>query len=161
VIFARIQLLIVLSNCQPIPWLTRSAQISTPPNFTEFPRNFGDTEFSQIHDDYPRGPNGWETERRHVVRGCVQLLRAFHYLWQRRSSTRMFQILDHEAYYAAMVLVRVLRVGHNQKCIQIIEKTRLVFAEMEHGGTNELAELANRRIAEGLTQLYCTRGSTK
>jgi hypothetical protein len=159
VIFARIQLLIVLLNCQPIPWLTRSTSFSTSPTHAELPRTFRDTEFSHIQDDYPRGPNGWETERRHVVRGCVQLLRAFHYLWQRRSSTRIYQVLDHEAYYAAMVLIRVLRVGHNQKCIQIIEKTRLVFAEMELGGTNKLAELTNRRIAEGLSQLYCTRGS--
>jgi hypothetical protein len=160
VIFARIQLLIVLLNCQPIPWLTRSTSFSTSPNYAELPRTFGNTSFSNIHDDYPRRPNGWETERRHVVRGCVQLLRAFHYLWERKSSIRVYQFLDHEAYYAAMVLIRVLWAGHNGKCIQMIEKTRLVFAEMEHGGANELAELANRRIAEGLTQLCCTRRSS-
>lgn len=158
VVFARIQLLILLLNSQYIPWLTPSVSIMTTQTHTDLPIGPDESKISHLHADYLQTSGAWETERRHVVRGCVQLLRAFHYLWQHRPTTRTCEIVDHEAYRAAIVLICVSQASKNQKCIQLIEQTRLVFVQMQHNGPNKHAALAVERITAGLDQLARAQG---
>ena len=113
---------------------------------------------SPRHADYLQTSGAWEAERRHVVRGCVQLLRAFHYLRRHRPTTRTCEVLDHEAYRAAIVLICVSQASKNQKCIQLIEQTRLVFIQMQHDGPSKHAALAVERITAGLDQLARAQG---
>ena len=124
----------------------------------DLPVGFGESKISHRHADYLQTTSAWEAERRHVVRGCVQLLRAFHYLWRHRPTTRTCEVLDHEAYRAAIVLICVLQARKNQKCIQLIEQTRLVFVQMQHDGPNNHAKLAVERITAGLDQLARAQG---
>lgn len=88
-----------------------------------------------------------------VVNGSINILRSFLFIWKRRSASLVCRMIDYPALNAAMILILDAWETGDQRNMELVNRTRLSFIEMQLNGAHKLAEAAVKRISNGLAQL--------
>lgn len=102
-----------------------------------------------------RRPLQSEHDPRLAIQCSSNILRAFLFLWHRRSTVSICHLVDAQAFQAAMVILNSAWETHDQNNLRLAESARLVFVgiQKQNGGMSLLHNLAVERITEAFERL--------
>lgn len=140
--FADTQFLTVLINNHDI---SRALEIGHQPwQDNANPPASPDRQTSLYHSSRPAHSDSL------VVDGCVNVLRVFLFLWQRRKTVFVCHLAEQQALSAAIVLVMDTSQRGSQINIPLLEKAQLALIEMQRTGASRFGDLAFKRLSAGL-----------
>ena len=152
-LFAKVQSFIILLNRQRVERSLNSASSGSPPAYrynqfssTTYTPSATNTSDNLLHAAPIRG-------RAIVVNSSIHLLQTFLFFRHRHPAVLVCWTLGQQAFNAAMILVLDAWESGNDQNEWLVNQAFVVFTEMQTNGVHKLAELAVKRISDGLAQL--------
>lgn len=88
-----------------------------------------------------------------VINSCVQLLQAFMFFYHRNPAVLICWTMGQQAFNACMILILDAWETEHEQNEWLVENAYVVFLELQNNGVHKLAEVAVRRISDGLAML--------
>ncbi|KAK5110524.1 hypothetical protein LTR62_005716 [Meristemomyces frigidus] len=139
-LFAKVQSFLVLLNRQRVE-RTQAAAKNSPPG------NAGQASTDPL--SHPASVRGRDL----VINSSASILQTFLFFWYRNPAVLISWTMGQQAFNACMILIIDIwetELSHNQ---WLVEEAHLVFRELSDKGVHTLAQLAVKRITDGLGQL--------
>ena len=154
-LFAKIQSFIILLNRQRVERTQSAAAEVSPPYSLATPAQPPGLGASSIYHAgsetliHPAPIRGRDL----VINSSIHLLQTFLFFWHRNQAVLICWTMGQQAFNAAMILLLdALETGHENNELWI-NQAYAVFTELDKKGVHKLAELAVKRISDGLIQL--------
>lgn len=150
-LFAKVQSFIILLNRQRVERSLNSASSGSPPAYTNFTSttyipSTANASDNLLHAAPIRG-------RAIVINSSIHLLQTFLFFRHRHPAVLVCWTLGQQAFNAAMILILDAWESGNDQNEWLVNQAFVVFTEMQTNGVHKLAELAVKRISDGLAQL--------
>lgn len=138
-------------NRQRVERSLNSASSGSPPAYTNFTSttytpSAADAADNLLHAAPIRG-------RAIVINSSIHLLQTFLFFRHRHPAVLVCWTLGQQAFNAAMILILDAWESGNDQNEWLVNQAFVVFTEMQTNGVHKLAELAVKRISDGLAQL--------
>ncbi|GAB7365100.1 hypothetical protein MBLNU230_g6190t1 [Neophaeotheca triangularis] len=152
-VFAKVQSFIILLNRQRVERTQNNKHDHSPPQ-----GSMGAPSRQQTTSYYPSG----DGERMHqapirgrdvVINSSTLLLQVFLFFYHKNPGVLICWTIGQQAFNAAMILILDAWETENERDMWLVNQVYVVFLELDQKGVHKLAEMAVKRIADGLAAL--------
>ncbi|CAK4031782.1 transcriptional regulatory [Lecanosticta acicola] len=148
-LFSKVQSFLILLNRQRVERTQATPGDHSPPGHMMPP-----PRPQQMSNSLPYGEHAAPVRgRRLVINSCAQLLQAFMFFYHRNPAVLICWTMGQQAFNACMILILHAWETEEEHHQWLVENAFVAFSELQNNGVHRLAEVAVRRISDGLAML--------
>lgn len=152
VLFSKVQSFLILLNRQRVERTQATPGDHSPPGSMMPPPRPAPSAGSMSYGEHPVHPAPLRG-RALVINSCVQLLQAFLFFWHRNPAVLICWTMGQQAFNACMILILDAWETDQEHHQWLVNNAYYVFLQLQENGVHKLAEVAVRRISDGLAML--------